>query len=124
MRAGGPPGPNPFRQGYSVGEQKIFKMFWKKGEDSIQQTFELTESKRPQDKWLEAVLQADRKGEETYEMYCSTHGLPTKNPGSWNPAPKTVDCGRVLCMTLAAKWEQELLVPAKKKWEERQGEEC
>ena len=105
---------NPYRRGYSTTEQKIFRMFWKRDEDSIQQTFELTENKRTKDKWLEAVLQADRNGEETYEMYCFTHGLPTKNPGSWNPATNDVDCGEELCKTFAAKWEQELLGPARK----------
>ena len=73
---------NPYRRGYSSTEQKIFRMFWKRDEDSIQQTFELTENKRTKDKRLESVLQADRNGEETYEMYCFTHGLLTKNPGS------------------------------------------
>ena len=115
---------NPFRPGYSPAEQNIFRMFWRRDEDSIQQTFELTESKRTKDTWLEAVLQADRQGEDTYDMYCFTHGLPTNNPGSWNPTTKTVECGRAHCMTLAAKWEDELLGPARKKWAERQVEEC
>ena len=105
---------NPFRQGYSPGEQKIFRMFWRRDEDSIQETFELTESKRTKDQWLQVVLAADRKGEETFEMYCFAHGLPTKNPGSWNPVTNTVDCGREHCMTLAGEvgsrglgWQQE-----------------
>ena len=115
---------NPFRQGYSTGEQKIFRMFWRRDEDSFQETFELTESKRTKDEWLKAVLQADRYGEETYEMYCFTHGIPTKNPGSWNPTTGTVECGRVHCMALAAKWEAELLSPTHKPWAERQAEEC
>jgi hypothetical protein len=37
---------NPYKKGYSFQEQKIFKMFWKKTEDSIQQTFLLTRSMR------------------------------------------------------------------------------
>ena len=93
---------------------RYVKEFWKRGEDSIQSTFELTESKRTKDKWLQAVLQADRMGEETYEMYCFTHGVATKIPGSGSPKSNTVDCGQESCMLLARKWEEEL-------YEESQG---
>ena len=44
-----------------------------------------------ENKWLQAVLEADLFGEEAWEMYCFIHGLPTKNPGSWDPVTNTVD---------------------------------
>ena len=44
---------NPYRKGLS---QRIFKMFWQRNEDSIQKTFELTESKRTTDPLMKAVL--------------------------------------------------------------------
>ena len=39
-------------------------MFWQQNEDSIQKTLELTESKRTTDRWMKAVLKADRQGRE------------------------------------------------------------
>ena len=69
-------------------------MFWSREEDSIQQTFELTESKRTTDAWLKAVLRADRIGAETWEMYCFIHGLPTRNPGSWDLDTNAITCGQ------------------------------
>jgi hypothetical protein len=36
-------------------------MFWQRNEDSIPKTFKLTESKRPTDRWMKAVLKADRQ---------------------------------------------------------------
>ena len=53
------------RKAPSAAEQKIFKMFWHKDEDSIQQTFVLKESMRTADLWLQAVLDADRYGNES-----------------------------------------------------------
>ena len=71
---------------YSSEEQKILKMFWKPQDvDSIQQTFLLTKAMRSKDEWLNAVLAADRYGEESWEMYCFQHGLPIRNPGTWLP---------------------------------------
>ena len=113
---------NPYRKGFSKAEQWIFKMFWQRNENSIQRTFELTESKRTQDEWLKAVLKADREGAETWEMYCFTHGLPTKNPGSWLPAKdpaKEVTCGNERCKKLRDEWEQMFL--AKVTWQVRVG---
>ena len=115
---------NPYRKGFSVGEQKIFKMFWQQKDDSILKTFELTQSKRTKDEWLKAVLRADRLGAETWEMYCFIHGLPTRNPGSWNPSTDQVDCGNARCQTLAAEWETLYLGSAKVAWEVRVSLEC
>ena len=62
---------NPFLKGYSSPEQKIFKMFWHtKDKDSIQRTFTLTKPLRTEDPWLQAVLEMDRYGEESWEVYC------------------------------------------------------
>jgi hypothetical protein len=115
---------NPYRSGYSIPEQKIFRMFWTRDEDSIQETFKLTESKRTSDKWLLAVLEADRVGVESWEMYCFTHGLPTKNPGSWNPSTDTVDCSSVVCKGLKVRWEQETLGAPRVPWADRSLLEC
>ena len=82
---------------YEAGEQRIFSMFWDckdpREPDTITQLHELVECKRTKDRWLHAVLMADRRGEETWEMYCFTHGLPTKNPGSWDPDKDQLACG-------------------------------
>ena len=64
---------------------------------SIQRT-----SMRSKDAWLNAVLNANRYGEETWEMYCFQHGLPTRNPGSWLPGPDKPACGNAQCARLAA----------------------
>jgi hypothetical protein len=114
---------NPYRRGFSIEEQKIFKMFWQRQEDSIQRTFELTESKRTTDAWLKAVLKADRAGAETYEMYCFTHGLPTKNPGSWLPDTDKPSCGEPRCERLRDEWKEALFV-SRSPWVDRVNYEC
>ena len=93
---------NPFLKGYSSPEQKIFKMFWHtKDKDSIQRTFTLTKPLRTEDPWLQAVLEMDRYGEESWEVYCFAHGLPTRNPGSWDPKSGKLLCGCESCESLA-----------------------
>ena len=102
---------NPFKK-YTVEEQMIFKMFWRQPEnekDCIQETFALTESKRTTDAWLQQVLKYDREGRESWEMYCFTHGLPTRNPGCWVPGdneadPGTVTCTEEMCKSLRTTW--------------------
>ena len=64
---------NPFKSGYSLAEQQIFKMFWDNSGDGIQEMFELTKSMRTPDPLLKAVLNADRYGTESWKMYCFTH---------------------------------------------------
>ncbi len=124
---------NPYLNGYTNEEQKIFKMWWKPGDlDSIQRTFLLTESMRSKDAWLNAVLNANRYGEETWEMYCFQHGLPTRNPGSWMPGPDKPSCGNVQCARLAAEvWpalrERSATIFAggkRENWMRRAGMEC
>ena len=78
---------NPNKKGsgerYDVGEQRIMSMFWDmhdpKNKDTIRKLFELTSNKRLTDAnhsgaWHNAVLQADRAGAESFEMYCFIHG--------------------------------------------------
>ena len=118
---------NPFLGGHDFEEQKIFKMFWTKDPDSIQQTFVLTQSMRTVDPWLQAVLHADRYGEETWEMYCFTHGLPTRNPGSWMPDSNKPTCGNKTCLHLAERewplmWARSC--GALSKWNLRVSMEC
>ena len=83
-------------------------MFWlPEDPDSIQQTFVLTEPMRTKDPWLRAVFDADRYGKETWEMYCFTHGYPTRNPGSWMPGLDLPSCNNATCAALAAgEWPQ------------------
>ena len=67
------------------------------------------------------MLQADRYGAESREMYCFVHGLPTKNPGSWLPSEKEPQCGNEACKELAEKWQlQGTSVP----WDVRRSAEC
>ena len=80
------------------------KMFWMVKE-KIHHLFELTKNLRVTDKWLQAMLEADRYGAESWEMYCFVHGLPTKNPGSWLPSEKAPQCGNSVCELLAQKWQ-------------------
>ena len=94
---------NPFlRDRYGNEEQRIFKMFWcPEDRDSVQKTFVLDKPMRTKDLWLQAVLDADRYGRETWEMYCFAHGLPTRNPGTWMPQTDAVACGQEKCKNLA-----------------------
>ena len=50
-------------------------MRWGQGQDSITETFLLTQSKRTSDPWLKEVLSAHRYGTETWEIYCAKHRL-------------------------------------------------
>ena len=87
---------NPFlkKAKYSSGEQKVLRMFWNADDqDAIQKTWVLTKPLRSQDAWLNAVLQASRNGEESWEMYCFNHGFPTRNPGTWMPDTNAPTCG-------------------------------
>ena len=116
---------NPFKGGYTYNEQQILKMFWQKSEDSIQRTFLLTQSLRTTDPWLQAVLEADRKGEEGWEMYCFTHGLPTRNPGSWLPGTALPQCGNARCQEVASKnWPEMWERSRGEKWALRANMEC
>ena len=75
-------------------------MFWNKGEGCISETFLLTNSIQTQDPWLQEVLRAHRRGEETWEIYCFMHGLPIRNTGSWLPSTGVPMCGSDRCLKL------------------------
>jgi hypothetical protein len=64
------------------------------------------------DPWLQAVLQADRHGVESWEMYCFTHGLPTRNPGSWQPNTNRLTCGNAKCQAQCSASSEIRLSPA------------
>ena len=88
-----------------------------KDEDSIQQTFLLTEPMRTKDPWLKAVLEADRNGNESWEMYCFTHGYPTRHTGSWLPGSKLPACGQSECARLAEEVWPEMWRRSRATWD-------
>ena len=114
---------NPFRCGLTAGEQKIAKIFWMI-KDPIHRLFELTMNKRANDDWLKAMLEADRAGAESWEIYCFVHGLPTRNPGSWLPQLEAPSCGKAECQKLAEKWQEYRNQNYRISWALRQTEEC
>ena len=101
-------------------------MFWRPDDiNGINATFVLDKPMRTDDPWLQAVLEADRHGRETWEMYCFTHGLPTRNVGSWLPDKEKPSCGNDRCARLAtdewpALWER----CRGENWTLRQSMEC
>ena len=94
---------------YTAAEQAILAMFWKcrerNNKDGIQRLFELVQAERSKDAWHLAVLNEDRNGAESWEVYCFVHGLPTRNPGTWLPQKDAPQCGDPLCMTLRLRWD-------------------
>eukprot|EP00973_Karenia_brevis_P035396 4879354-Karenia_brevis.AAC.1 len=61
-------------------------MVWNPNDaDSIQKTFVPEKSMRTKDKWLQMMLEADRNGNQSWEMYCFIDGFPKRNVGSWLP---------------------------------------
>ena len=98
---------NPFDKEMDYTEQLALSFFWRKSIDGIQGTHELREANRTSDPWLEEVLQEDREGRESWEVYCFTHGLPTKNVGSWLPEQDSPTCGTAACALLPAQWLKE-----------------
>ena len=92
---------------YEAIEQRMLAMLWdwnKPGfKNGLQHLFELTQPKRnSNDRWLQMLLTECRSGNQSWEVYCFVHGLPTKNPGSWLPDEDQIPCGDPLCATLAA----------------------
>ncbi len=114
---------DPFHGGLLAEEQTIAKMFWMTV-DPIRHFFELTANQRTKEEWLQAVLEADRYGTESWEMYCFIHGLPTRNPGSWLPSSNAPACGVHDCQQLAQVWQNNrdngVLLP----WSTRQAQKC
>ena len=116
-------------QGCSSGEQHILEMFWvPHQEDAIQQTHLLTKAMRMRsDPWLKCVLEADRFGRESWEMYCFSHGYPTRNVGSWLPDRALPACGNGRCAALATKdWPAMWREAGNfvENWMQRKGMEC
>ena len=111
---------------YDAGEQRIHKMFWQCNEknnvDKIGRLFELHQTNRCKDPWLQAVLMADRAGQESWEMYCFTHGLPTAHPGTWMPSTNAPTCGSDFCKGLSYTWNE--LCKRGVSWNDRQSMEC
>ena len=100
---------NPWKTGgYGSEEQKILKMLWvQEDEDSIQQTFLLTEPTRTNDPWLRTVLDFERCGEDRWEMYCVMHGFLARNVGSWLPGLTEPMCKHATCAKMFADlWPQ------------------
>ena len=85
---------NLFLKGYSDPEKNILGMFWGIGAgcntpSSPARLFHLTDQVRSTDPWLKYVLDRNRKGKEPWAVYCFSHGLPTRNCGSWLPQTNT-----------------------------------
>ena len=55
-------------------------------------------------------------------MYCFTHGLPTKNVGTWLPSKASPTCGNEGCETLHAEWEIQRKHGFT--WDARRSREC
>ena len=116
---------NPYLRSKSHAEQKIQDMFWKKGKDSIQQTWLLTKSMRTEDPWLQSVLEMARYGNMTWEVYCFIHGLHTRHCGSWLPNEDMPQCGKKDCKDLAQEaWPRMMQHNKPGKWQERTSLEC
>ena len=93
---------NPFSDDMDYSEQLAMSFFWRASQDGIQGTHELVQPNRARDKWLQDVLEQDRQGCESWEVYCFTHGLPTKHVGSWLPSKSLPTCGSPECVKLSA----------------------
>ena len=120
---------NPFKKGaYSSEEQTILKMFWcPETVDSIQRTFLLTEPMRTKDMWLRAVLEAERLGDESWELYCFIHGFPTRNVGTWLPGSPKPWCNNSECARLSTEVWPEMWRRGHgtaENWRLRQEKEC
>ena len=104
-------------------------MFWKLGDakpiPSLRHLlFELTEPVRSTDEWLNYVLSYDRVGAQPWEVYCFTHGLPTRHVGSWLPGRDLPECGNKHCLNLQSEiWPRQFL-ELRRSWEDLQVQEC
>ena len=95
---------NPFAIDMDYTEQLAMSFFWRNTKDGIQGTHELVHSNRTSDLWLREVLEQDRQGCESWEVYCFTHGLPTKNAGTRLPSRASPTCDSAQCASLATEW--------------------
>ena len=75
------------------------------------------------DPWLSHMLREDRQGRESWEVYCFTHDLPTRNVGSWLPDTTQPTCGNTRCSRLASvEWPEMFRRGCS--WTLRQNLEC
>ena len=98
----------------------IKDLFWGTEEDSLNFFIELVETKRYDDTWYASLLDECRAGALSEESYSFLHGLPTANPGSWQPSTGQPDCGTPHCATLAHKWVGQPF----NLWEKQVRQEC
>ena len=113
---------NPFLSDMDYTEQLAMSFFWRRTGDSIGSTHELIYSNRTSDPWLQEVLRQDRQGCESWEVYCFTHGLPTRHVGSWLHSANSPTCGNSACAALLEEWSMQRRQGIS--WEARQGAEC
>ena len=73
---------------------------------------------------MNAVLQASRYGNESWEMYCFNHGFPTRNPGTWMPSTNSLGCRNEACKQLSEIWTQMWKRGKGENWKQRQAMEC
>ena len=78
-------------------------------DNTVAHTFLLTRSIRTKDPWLKVVLSALRYGSESWEIYCFTHGLPTRNTGTWLPSTGKPACEKECCRELSMEVWPEVL---------------
>ena len=120
---------NPFLKDYETVERDILNMFWNVDTEepipsNAQHLYELTEQVRSQDAWLNYVLDCDRVGDEPWEVYCFTHGLPTRHVGSWLPGLDLPECGQQKCQHLQDVSWPKMVHEKQGKWEDMQKQEC
>ena len=103
------------------------QLFWgldnEKMPSSAKDLYELTQQNRSQDLWLQAMLAQDRVGQESFTVWCFTHGLPTSKVGSWLPTASMPMCGSTQCNALQnTVWPEAMKqrIP----WAQRKQEEC
>ena len=104
-------------------EQIIAKILWRIDKE-VHEFFELTHGHRTKDPWLSALLKSYRYGNESWESYCFTHGLPTRHPGSWLPEKGGPTCGSAHCQTWAARWQVARDNHEVISWDMRLNDEC
>ena len=86
--------------------------------------FQLEEQVRSTDRWLNYVLHKARLGIEDWEIYCFTHGLPTRHVGSWLPDATLPLCGRQECQRLQEETWPRRLHDLQGKWPSMVEMEC
>lgn len=94
---------NPFSAGLELTgpERRLSDALWALGPESFPDEpascIVLETQHRTDDLWQQHVLKELRSGEESFETYCFTHGLPTEHAGSWLPNQQEVSCGNPRC---------------------------